>query len=116
VSEIIPIETKTTVMVKSGATRERSWVAVSKALDATKMTVDKYGEEHIEEDHAIRLRAAELIARAVGDIKADGTTVNIQNNSISMDASEFRAILEKHRTVKPCGQTGEVIDVESYRA
>ncbi len=101
-------------MVTAGATRERSWTAVAEALDATKMTVDKFGEEHVEDDHAIRLRAAELIARATGDIKPDGSTVNNISITPSVSKEEMaRFVAEIKRLTAPSArfeQSGEIED------
>lgn len=113
---IIPIDSKHYVMESVGATRERSWKAVAEALDATKLIVDKFGEEHVEIDHTIRLRAAELIGKATGDIKADNTvTTNIQNVAVlNPDTAEkIIKVLSKGRG--NIGQTGEIIDVGKYR-
>lgn len=106
---------KLQIMTTAGATRAKSWVAVAQALEATKMTVDKFGEEHLEADHNTRLRAAEMIAKAVGDIKPDGGVANTTVN-IGISAEEFRNILEQSKKVMDVGQTGEVIDVVNYRA
>lgn len=112
--ELETVDTKIKVMISAGATREKSWVAVAKALNATKMTVDKHGEEHVEEDHTVRLRAAELIARATGDIKPDGA-ISVISNTITITAAEFKNLLEADRKTRPAGQSGEIIDVQSYR-
>lgn len=116
--EIIPVDTKVEVMNKVGATRANSWHVVAKALWADKMTVDKNGEEHIEADHAIRLRAAELIARANGDIKPDGAisvtnnTINIGNEGIKKLIDMANDVKEQIASLKGSGrQTGEIIDV-----
>lgn len=114
------ISRKETVMEKSGATREKSWIAVADGLGATKMIVDKFGDEHIEVDHSIRLRAAELIARAVGDIKPDGSITNniallptISPDDMAALVAMVKAQGMRDRSIE---QTGEVIDVQSYRA
>lgn len=114
-NDLTTIDKKLVIMETAGATRKRSWEAVAEALSAMKMTVDKHGEEHMEEDHATRLRAAEIIARATGDIKPDGA---ITNNvvTIGITAAEFRDLLNSAKQSKDVGQTGEIIDVVNYRA
>lgn len=48
--------------------------AIRDALQATKTTVDKHGDEHIEDDHAMRLKAALMGLELEGYIKVKGTT------------------------------------------
>jgi len=107
-------DNKLTVMTTAGATREKSWEAIAGALEATKMTLDKFGEEHIEPDHNTRLRAAELIAKATGDIKPDGAVTN-NVVTIGISADEFKALLLSAGKVSDSGQSGEIIDVENVR-
>lgn len=115
-NEISSTDTKIITMNKAGATREKSWIAVANALDATKMTIDKYGEEHTEEDHAIRLRAAELIARATGDIKPDGAVTNNLTITPSVSKEEMiKFVNEIKRLTAPSArfeQSGEIEDAQ----
>ncbi len=113
-NEIISTETKLSILEKAGVTREKGAKVIFDAMGATKMTIDKFGDEHTEPDHTIRLRAEELRARYTGDIKPDGTTVT--NNTITITASQFKELLEADRKVRPTGQSGEIIDVVNYRA
>ena len=112
-------ETKQEVMEKVGATRVASLTAVVDGLSATKMTIDKYGEEHIEPDHNIRLKSAEMIARMNGDIKPDGTISNTQVN-IACSSAEIKELMEfvnGRRVGSVRGQqSGEIIDVHKYKA
>lgn len=69
-SEVVN-STKEVAMVKAGATREAYILRVVAALTCKKMTIDKFGEEHFEEDTTNQLRASEIIAKMNGDIKPD---------------------------------------------
>lgn len=51
-------------------TREKCLVAIKEGLKATKTTIDKYGEEHVEEDHDKRLKAAMMGLEVLGDIRS----------------------------------------------
>ena len=117
-NEIIE-DKKMTVMERAGATRERSWRAVAEALVAEKITVDKFGDEHVEPDHNTRLRAAEMIAKATGDIRADtGGVTNTQIN-ISCSKEEVNNLLTFMQSTKAresaIEQSGEIIDVVKYK-
>lgn len=114
-------ESKLTAMAKSGATREAAYTALVRGLTAKKMTIDKYGDEHIEEDTANQIRSAEIISRMNGDMKAD---IAIDNRRVSINmvginkemlqglitmATDVKKQLE---SLKSSGyQTGEIIDV-----
>jgi len=108
-------------LIKAGATRERGAAAIAEALVATKMTIDKYGEEHIEPDHAMRLRAEEIRAKMVGDIKPDGGVVN-NSVVIGISADEFKALLMTARKnvvdvkIENGGQSGDIEYVDAIRA
>lgn len=78
------MDEKILVLEKAGATREAGARVIAEAMVATKMTVDKFGEEHIEADHAMRLRAEELRAKESGDIKME---VNVDNRVVNISAS-----------------------------
>lgn len=99
----------------AGATKKIAYTKVVEKLDAKSITVDKYGEEHISDDNPTQLRAAELILRLHNDIKPDGS-VTVVNNTVTISSDEFKRILEDDRKVRQVGQTGEIIDVEKYRA
>lgn len=54
-------------------------LAIKHGLSATKSTVDKYGEEHVEDDHATRLKAAAMGLEVEGYMRtkgSDGATNN----------------------------------------
>lgn len=53
-------------------------LAVKEALKATKITIDKYGEEHFENDHDKRLKAAMIGLELEGYVR---------NKAISVDSS-----------------------------
>lgn len=108
------IPKKELILNTAGATRERGAKVIAEAMDATKMTVDKFGDEHIEPDHTTRLRAEELRAKYVGDIKPEGPTT--YNTTIAITEEQFKKLLEDDRRKRPTGQTGEIIDVQNYRA
>ncbi len=55
---------------KEGLTREKCIRVISEALSATKMTLDKYGEEHEEPDHDKRLKASLAGLELRGDFKS----------------------------------------------
>lgn len=116
--ELQPLETKSTQLEKSGATREASYKAIVGGLTATKMTVDKFGIEHIEDDHTSRLRAAEMIARLNGDLKTD-TVIDNRQVTITIGKEDLVPLIDMVKDVnkqllqlKDSGrQTGEIIDV-----
>ena len=109
---------KLVVMERAGATREAAWSRVTAGLTAKKITIDKAGYEHIEEDTANQLRSSEIILRASGDIKPDGATINNINITPSVsvdDLARFREFVSRQssRDVSK-EQSGEIIDVQSY--
>lgn len=59
---------------KAGISIDDYVKAIKDALKATKTTVDKYGDEHVDEDHAMRLKAALMGLELEGYIKVKGTT------------------------------------------
>lgn len=112
------ITNKLELMEKSGATRASAWETVARGLTAKKVTIDKFGDEHVEEDTANQLRSSEIILRASGDIKPDGVTVN--NISITpsvslSDLQSFKEFIEKQNSRdRSKEQSGEIIDIELY--
>lgn len=54
---------------KVGLTREKCIAAINEALEATKMTLDKYGVKHVEPDHDKRLKASLAGLELRGDFK-----------------------------------------------
>lgn len=50
-------------MESAGITDSAPFVVLSKLLNAKKMTVDKFGDEHEEEDNAAQGKAVELVLR-----------------------------------------------------
>lgn len=117
--EIIMADKKLAILESAGATREAGAKVIAEAMVATKMTLDKYGEEHIEADHAMRLRAEELRARETGDIKAEASAANNTQINIFASGDEIKALLEMAKDVKgqlaelrtSGRQTGKVIDI-----
>lgn len=121
-NELKVIDTKEVAMQKAGATREESYKAIVRGLNSKKMTIDKFGEEHFEEDTTNQLRSAEIISRMNGDLKPD--TV-VDNRSVSINMSNvsneiLQGMLDMVKDVKgqlaslrtSGHQTGEIIDVE----
>lgn len=51
-------------------------LAIKNGLSATKSTLDKFGEEHIEDDHMIRLKAALMGLEVEGYIKSKSDATN----------------------------------------
>ncbi len=120
-NDLMPIDKKSEAMLAAGATREAAWKAVVAGLSAKKLTVDKFGEEHYEEDTTNQLRSAELIARGIGDLK---TETLVDNRQVSINVSNvsteiLTGMLEMVKDVKAqlAGlgksghQTGEIIDI-----
>lgn len=113
-------DNKVVALEKAGATREAAYRAIVGGLTATKMTVDKHGEEHFEEDHAARLRSAELIARMNGDLKSETEGARAQVINITISSEEVKGLVAMAADVKAQlealrgsgQQTGEVIEVE----
>ncbi len=124
-NEIVPIDKKTEAMIAAGATREAAWKAVVAGLTAKKLTVDKFGEEHYEEDTTNQLRSAELIARGIGDLKpetlVDNRQVSINVSNISKEVFEglidmVSDVKKQLAVLKQSGhQTGEIIDIAVER-
>lgn len=120
-NEIVQIDKKSEAMLAAGATREAAWKAVVAGLTAKKMTLDKFGEEHYEEDTTNQLRSAELIARGIGDLKpetlVDNRQVSINVNNISKEAwagmmDMVSDVKSQLAALKSSGhQTGEIIDI-----
>lgn len=114
ITENIP--KKEMILNRAGATRERGARIIADAMDATKMTVDRFGEEHLEIDHTTRLRAEELRAKYTGDIKPDGAMVNIHPMLI-VTSAEMKGYIEEARRLRQTDireQTGEIADVSKY--
>lgn len=65
-----------TACVKAGISIDDYVLAIKDALKATKTTVDKFGDEHVDEDHAMRLKAALMGLELEGYIKAKGTVTD----------------------------------------
>ncbi len=95
------------------------FVALGKLLSAKKMTVDKYGEEHWEDDNsAIRggvelvLRLRRLLDNKVDDIKSATITHKISSEDIDRlekIAAELAGL--EARLVTDKVQQGEIVDV-----
>lgn len=107
---------------KAGATREAGAKAIAEALHATKIIqLDKFGTTAEEPDHAMRLKAEELRARYVGDLKPDNSPVtNVAVvNTTGVTPSMIQGMIDmissvdfQLRGLKASGsQTGEIIDV-----
>lgn len=78
----VAIDTKDSDLLTSGATRPAYLKVLVDALQSNKIIVDKYGREHVEEDTPNRLKAAEVIARLLGDLKAENIVDNRKQTNI----------------------------------
>jgi len=113
--------TKEAALVKAGATRERSYDTMVKALDAESVTVDKFGMEHNFPDHGARLKAAELISKLNGDLKEVVVDNRTYNTNINISPTELKVFTDMVKDVRDqlaqMGakglQTGEVVDAET---
>lgn len=94
--------------------------SLAKLLTARKMTVDKFGEEHFEDDNTAIGRGVELVLRLrklldnkVEDIKSSTITHKMAPEDISRLESIAKELkgLEK-RLVTDKVQQGEIIDVQ----
>lgn len=113
------LTTKEQAMQAVGATREASYKAIVAGLSSKKLTVDKNGDEHWEEDTTNRLRSAELIARMNGDLRpetmVDNRSVTINAGGMSSELLEMvKDVKEQLGRLKVSGhQTGEIIDIQA---
>jgi len=121
--DILPTNNKKeSALIKAGATREVAYKAMVEGLNAESMTVDKYGDEHMTPDHQARLKAAEMISRLHGDLKAEGGSNTTYNTVIQSSSEEMKVFSEMIKDVKEQldglvmsgRQTGDVLDAE-YR-
>ena len=70
--------------------------------------------ETFEPNYQVQEKAQEKIIRIKGWSKeVEGTSLVV--NNISITSEEFKRLLEEDRKVKRSGQTGEIIDVASYK-
>lgn len=124
--DMIPVENeskKVVALTKAGATRERAYETMVKALDANIISVDKYGDEHSYPDTSNQLKAAEMIAKLHGDMK-EGIVIDNRVTTVSIGKDEFSILLSVARDVqaqigalRESGQqTGEIIDLVSQGA
>lgn len=119
VETAVPTGRKEKALEKAGATRAIAYKTMVSALEAETMTLDKYGEEHTAPDHSSRLKAAELISRLNGDLKAetviDNRVVNIQGvpqEVLTGLLNMVKDVSEQLVALRTSGQqTGEIIDV-----
>lgn len=118
VEEGLGIGKKELALQKAGATREVAYAVMVKGLTAKKMTVDKFGEEHWEEDTTNQLKASEMVSRLNGDLRNETTSVGTVVN-ISVDATAVQGLMAmvsdvsaQLASLRESGrQTGEIIDV-----
>lgn len=61
---------------KIGMSLENYLLAIQRGLSARKITVDKYGEEHVEDDTMAQLKAALIGLEVEGYIKTKGATTD----------------------------------------
>lgn len=60
--------------------------AIKRAIVATKITVDKYGEEHVEDDHTAQLKGALMGLELEGYIK---------NKAVTQDNRKYTQVIYK---------------------
>ena len=114
---------KELALAKAGATREASYKAMVDGLTSKRMTVDKFGDEHWEDDTTNRLKSAELISRLNGDLK-ESPTVDNRSVVINVGADALAVLMEMGQDIKrqldalPTSgqQTGEIIDITAHTA
>lgn len=119
--EIKTQDSKENSMIKAGATREESYKAIVRGLTCKKMTVDKFGEEHYEDDTTNQLRSAEIISRMNGDLRpetmVDNRVVNISgipSEAIVSLVDMVKDVSQQLASLRVSGrQTGEIIDVDA---
>lgn len=75
-----------TEMEKSGITDSKPFVTLARLLTARKMTLDKFGEEHYEEDNAAQGKAVELALRLKGLL--DNKVSDVQAVSVTHSMSK----------------------------
>ncbi len=75
--------------VEAGIDDKKPFTTLARLLTARKMTVDKFGEEHYEEDNAAQGKAVELVLRLkrlldnkVSDVQAVSVTHNMSKEDI----------------------------------
>lgn len=111
---------KVRAMTKAGASREASYKAIADGLRARKVSVQKDGSTIDEPDHQVRLKAAEMIARMNGDLKADVMVDNrkVTIGMVGVSREAVKGLMEMAEDVKrqieglrqSGRQTGEVIE------
>ena len=70
--------------------------AIKGGLSATRVTVDKYGDEHYEDNHEVRLKAAAMGLEVEGYLKGKGgSSDGIINNFI-----DVKAIIQRFEGIK----------------
>lgn len=67
-------------MDKTDITIKRLCTVLSEGLSATKLIIDKYGDEHTEIDHANRHKFLITTLELKGILKRPGNSVEINNN------------------------------------
>lgn len=118
-NEIVQTDKKTLAMQSAGATREAAYKAIVAGLTSKKMTIDKFGDEHFEEDTTNQLRSAEIISRMNGDLKpesvVDNRVVNISGvptEAVTGLLHMVKDVADQLKALRGSGrQTGEIIDI-----
>lgn len=83
---------------KSGATLEAAFKAAAEALQAEKVTYDRYGDEVAREvDHATRLRGSELIGKYWGILKESEVKVGV-GVSVGPMSKEEKELIDTYRS------------------
>lgn len=118
--ETEPLTRKEVALVKAGATREVAYKSFVEALGAETMSLDKFGDEHFAPDHSTRIRAAEMISKLNGDLKAETVVDNRVVNISGVNAEALGGLVQMVSDVKlqleslreSGRQTGEILDVQ----
>lgn len=80
---------------KIGMELEDYLKAIKNGLSATKTTLDKFGGEHIEEDHTTRLRAATMGLEVEGYLKKTGN----ENSNMAI-FGDVRVYVQQFKAIK----------------
>jgi hypothetical protein len=104
---------------EAGIDGKKPFTVLARLLDAKKMTVDKYGDEHIEEDNTAQAKAVEVVLRLrrlldnkLDDVRSQTLVVQVSPedvNRLENITRELKQLQEKLDTDKT--QKGKIIDV-----
>lgn len=87
----------------AGISESKPFEVLARLLDAKKMTVDKYGEEHYEEDNTAQGKAVELalrLKRLLDNKLADFGPVAVQHHLAPDDIARLEGIAKELKTLE----------------